>query len=204
MRNIFSSLMLISCFLVACTSEMNANTPSKKAAHADTSGITVVNQIASDKNGISAEKGRGGDDWIVAVSKDKKITVSMVPEETVSTELSGCGCGFYPPEGKPGTIIGWLEQESPEAIMKINGKLEKFSLNQEWNQRAGGPESRPESGDKTTFHLSSAKYETAVECQVSGTCWGKDGCEYIDYKCAVTTKSADGSLTIPAIGTCGC
>lgn len=184
---------------------MNANVPSRKTVSAGAMEIADVDQIASDKDGFAAEKEKDdGADSIVAVSKDKKIAVSIVPEETVSTELSGCGCGFYPPEGKPNTIIGWLEQESPEAIMKINGKLEKFSLNHEWNQRAQGPGSRPESGDKTTFHLSSAKYETAVECQISGTCWGGDGCEYIDYKCSITTKSADGTLTIPAIGTCGC
>ena len=205
MRNA-SFLMMILCFSAACTPGKSIGDSSKDNSTAGAFDTIPANQAALGYKGISEKNETYDDEFnsILAVSKDKKITISIVPDETVSRELSGCGCSFYPTKDKVRTILGWLEQESPQAIMKINGNLEKFTSIHERNQRAAGLGGRPESGDKTTFQLLNAKYETNVECKVSDTCWGEDGCEHIDYKCSITAKSTDGSLTIPAVGTCGC
>ncbi len=205
MRNI-SYLMLISCLSAACTSELKTGTNSRENSHVRALESEPLNHAVPAKDGVVKKKGAESDvvSPVLTASSNGKITVSTLPTDTVLSELNGCGCGFYADKDRSDTIVGWLEQESPKAVMKINGGLEKLALIDEQNERAAGVKGRPESGDRTRFNLSNAKYEAVIECQVAETCWGKEGCEYIDYKCSMTTVSAEGSLTIPVVGTCGC
>lgn len=141
---------------------------------------------------------------IMATSVNGKLRVTVLPLE-IQEELSACACTFSPMNYRDGSafLTGWLDP-SDGAWMQINGNTENFTVDGEQNERTGGKNGRPEVGDKTIYRLSNAKYKSDLACKISNTCWESGECESISYECAITVRSIDATVTVPARGMCGC
>lgn len=139
---------------------------------------------------------------VIAASANGKLRVTVLPLE-IQEKLSACACTFSPNGDGSIFLTGWLDP-SEGAWMQINGSTENFTIDGERNQRASGKHGRPEVGDKTTYNLSNTKYRSDLVCKISNTCWESSECESISYECAVTVRSMDTTVTVPATGMCGC
>lgn len=165
---------------------------------------TTVQQEAERASVSEAAPEAQTETAIMATSVNGKLRVTVLPLE-IQEKLSACACTFSAMNYHDGSafLAGWLDP-SDGAWMQINGNTENFTVDGEQNERAGGKNGQPEVGDKTIYRLSNAKYKSDLACKISNTCWESGECESISYECAITVRSIDATVTVPAAGMCGC
>lgn len=114
-----------------------------------------------------------------------------------------CGCNFQFLKSKntDETFLQWSEGE--DALMRIDGKLEKLTITP-----AKSKSKKPGEisiGDEENYVLRNHSIQVNIYSTVTQVCAAKyTECESTGYRALITIQSPHGNTSVRAAGACGC